>query len=672
MRRPWGFLFMGAAAVAAGACGGTQPAAHEARAGASGPWIAEKVSTDLSSPAPTASVSSCARLRPGRGASRVGAMREGSSVALARSGEVTLAYAADEDDDAIHTFDVDSRAEIAVTPLEGSPSQILVLADGRVAATLRDRNRVVILEPFDRADSPLEARCSVAIAAEPVALAATPDDARLIVTSGWGRKLTALDAADLQSLFVVDLPREPRAVLVDGTRAFVTHVVGSKLSAVSLEGGDRAVHAVDLRVGVRSGSQGYALTKSVIAAGAEGLGAGPSRIFAPLASVHPGEAKLTTGYGSSGILGVVPLVSVVDSTAERTLTRSFGGGGSLHGKECVLPRAAAMGDRDALLVACLGTDELLELDARSLDPMRALRRRWRVPSGPTGIAVDVGRRAVVWSQFARELGIVDLSPPSTVAPGEAARGKTKRRREERAHAESAVVRVPAARRRDSRMTIEIARGRAVFHATDDPRISNDGRACASCHPDGREDALTWSTPDGPRQTIMLAGRVQGSDPYGWFGASRSLKIHITQTFDRLGGKGLGDEKDRADFDALIAYLGAMRPPSRAGEPVDPARAKTATRGREIFEGSRQGCATCHLGGATDKSAYDVASGRVIEARTKFDTPSLRFVGGTGPFFHDGRYGTLEELLEASDGTMGHTGQLSRPDLLALAVYLETL
>ena len=31
------------------------------------------------------------------------------------------------------------------------------------------------------------------------------------------------------------------------------------------------------------------------------------------------------------------------------------------------------------------------------------------------------------------------------------------------------------------------------------RLSGDGRACASCHPDGRDDGLVWSTPNGPRQ-----------------------------------------------------------------------------------------------------------------------------------------------------------------------------
>src|SRR6185436_7284957 len=88
---------------------------------------------------------------------------------------------------------------------------------------------------------------------------------------------------------------------------------------------------------------------------------------------------------------------------------------------------------------------------------------------------------------------------------------------------------------------------------------------------------------------------------------------------------------------------------------------------------QQGCATCHEGGGgTDQAAHDVKSGDIDEASLKFDTPSLRYVGVTAPYFHDGRYSTLDELLVASDGKMGHTAGLSTDDRRALSAYLESL
>jgi len=99
----------------------------------------------------------------------------------------------------------------------------------------------------------------------------------------------------------------------------------------------------------------------------------------------------------------------------------------------------------------------------------------------------------------------------------------------------------------------------------------------------------------------------------------------------------------------------------------------AARGKEIFFGEEQGCSACHLGGTgTDKATHDVRSALPIDPQKQFDTPSLRFVGGTAPYFHDGRYATLEELLSGSDDKMGHTLELSRDDMLALKAFLETL
>jgi DNA-binding beta-propeller fold protein YncE len=624
-------------------CGGAAPVAATPGAGP-----AKDEATAEAAPAPSAP--RCARRRPGVGAVRAGASRRGGATALAKLGASTIAYAADADDDAIHTVDVDRAVEIAVTPLGGSPAELLVLADGRVAATLSDTNRVVVLEPGERADAPLETLCDAAMPSEPWGLAASPDGARLVVTSAWARALSVLDAGSLDLVRRVRLEREPRGVLVegDGRRAFVSHLVGGRMSVVDLADPGAPVHAIDLRptdARGEPGTQGYALVDVEVEPGA------PGRILAPLTSVDPGKPVASSTYGGTiETLTTLPMVSVVDPVAERVLGGTRRVNATEHRRGCLLPRAADVTPAGTVLVACRGIDALLELDGRSLDPSALERRRFAVPAGPSGVAVDAARgRAVVWSQFARELSVVDLA----ASPAD-------------------VVRIPVARRATPRMGPVEERGRALFHATDDPRISRDGRACASCHPEGREDALTWSTPEGPRQTIMLAGRISGTAPYGWFGKHRSVREHVTHTLARLGGAGLSGPADRADLDALLAYVSAMRPPSLAGAAEDAGHAALAEQGRAVFLDPAVGCARCHLDGGTDQAAHDVKSGNVDEASLRFDTPSLRFVGGTAPYFHDGRYATLEELLEKSDGKMGHTQNLPRADLRALVAYLEDL
>ena len=51
---------------------------------------------------------------------------------------------------------------------------------------------------------------------------------------------------------------------------------------------------------------------------------------------------------------------------------------------------------------------------------------------------------------------------------------------------------------------------------------------------------------------------------------------------------------------------------------------------------------------------------------------LKGIGGTGPYFHDGRYKTLRELLVSSDGKMGNTKHLSNDDLDALEAFMRSL
>src|SRR5262249_10527016 len=125
----------------------------------------------------------------------------------------------------------------------------------------------------------------------------------------------------------------------------------------------------------------------------------------------------------------------------------------------------------------------------------------------------------------------------------------------------------------SKIGRDVALGRELFHAVGDARISFDGRACASCHPDGRDDALTWATPEGPRRSASLAGRLEGTAPYAWSGTGRDLKHHLEHTFERLNGQGLRS----IELDGLVAYIRALKPPLSTRQ-----RDAEVARGEQIF------------------------------------------------------------------------------------------
>jgi hypothetical protein len=167
---------------------------------------------------------------------------------------------------------------------------------------------------------------------------------------------------------------------------------------------------------------------------------------------------------------------------------------------------------------------------------------------------------------------------------------------------------------------------------------------------------------------MLAGRVADTAPFSWSGSERTLKEHMGITFQRLKGNG---GLRSMELDALADYVATLAPPPSA--PPKPALAAKIARGDEIFHSQAAGCSGCHSGsGATDNEHHDVQSKANADKSGSFNTPSLRFVGGGGPYFHDGRYKTLHQLLTDADRKMGHTAHLTNDDLEALEAYVRTL
>jgi cytochrome c peroxidase len=265
---------------------------------------------------------------------------------------------------------------------------------------------------------------------------------------------------------------------------------------------------------------------------------------------------------------------------------------------------------------------------------------------------------------------------------------------------------PWVRLAEDPLSAQAAMGRKLFYNGTD-EVTSGGMGCAGCHPEGRDDGHVWheaflwgeerrffagkeNIPDFPtetrwggfpRQTPMLAGRLIAEGPYGWHGESPHLTHRLTNGFrlHRWGqypyGHQAKDLHERAM--ALRAFLrqGLVPPPVRAGELTEEEK-----KGKEVFMRVDTKCAGCHVPemNYSDRAPYPVYAklptpedfGKDPEAAYK--TPSLRFVGGSAPYAHDGRYSTLEELIELNDDRMGNTKQLTKPERDALVAFLRTL
>src|SRR6185369_14720747 len=93
-------------------------------------------------------------------------------------------------------------------------------------------------------------------------------------------------------------------------------------------------------------------------------------------------------------------------------------------------------------------------------------------------------------------------------------------------------------------------GLVLFHTAQAAVSARGALACASCHPDGRADGLSWRIEKHELQTPLLAGRIVDTHPYKWDGGDKDLPTSLAGTMKRLGGFGISKEQTAS----LASYL----------------------------------------------------------------------------------------------------------------------
>lgn len=252
---------------------------------------------------------------------------------------------------------------------------------------------------------------------------------------------------------------------------------------------------------------------------------------------------------------------------------------------------------------------------------------------------------------------------------------------------------------------QVYAGKRVFYNAADGRMSRASYiACASCHDDGGQDGRVWDFTqlgEGLRNTQSLKGPGgMGHGRLHWSGNFDEVQDFENPIRQHFGGSGfvddtlyhagahaspLGDPLAglSEEMDAVAAYLASLNE-----APLSPYRASadaltpTALRGREHFMALR--CYDCHETDAfTDSSTgqlHDVGTilttsgGRLGQALTGIDTPTLRGVWRTAPYLHDGSASTLREVLTSRNtGELhGEVSSLDSAELDELVDYLRQL
>jgi cytochrome c553 len=534
-------------------------------------------------------------------------------------------------------IDADSGDLVRVDRSTGKPTARLAIAPGASSLALDAKLRVAYVadRASDRihvvqvADKELIELRRFATHEEPFGVALTPDARTLLVTHAAGRVLAAYDPATGKELWSVPLAAEPRGVAIspDGTRAIIAYLAADHVDQIVLATKAITSRPIDAALQPAATHVRGAMTAAFVGNGVAIVPHQISMTDQPQAGqVRPG----TYGGGLSP-----PIESRLGFIADASLATATV-------SVLIEPRALAWdAHEDRLFVASYGNDQLLAIDHAS-DQGAQLAFSAGVPSvngcGLSGLAVADDGGAMAWCELARRVAFVMERPkgtPDVVVSDEVSK---------------------------SQLAPDVQRGRALFRASD-PRLAMGGAfACASCHPEGRTDGLTWRIEKNALQTPILAGRIDGTGPYKWDGRDKTLADSLKDTIGRLGGTGLPDEQI-AD---LQAYLDSL-PRPRVANALD---ASAAARGKAIFESNAVGCSSCHSGAKlSDGKLHDLATDL-----DHVDTPSLVAVALSAPYFHDGSATTLRDVVTGK-GTIVGMGKISglKPGQVDdLVAYLQTL
>ena len=213
-------------------------------------------------------------------------------------------------------------------------------------------------------------------------------------------------------------------------------------------------------------------------------------------------------------------------------------------------------------------------------------------------------------------------------------------------------------------------GHQMFHTNPNGASS---LACASCHPEGRDDGRTWNfDPIGARRTPTLGGGiVSATAPLHWDGdMTDGLETIMKEVFvNRMGGQPNSPRR----VEVFANWLDALP----AFRPIAPKDADAVSRGAALFSDAAVGCATCHSGPLfTNNETVDVGTGQA------FQVPPLVGLGSRAPYMHDGCAATLHDrftnAVRESDGTScggdrhGGISHLTSEQIDDLVAFLETL
>jgi YVTN family beta-propeller protein len=620
------------------------------------------------------------------------------SSTLALTSDDRALWVVTPDADSVSVIDPVGRKLLAEIPLGAAPPAVdattqrfepsvkpralaILPGDQRVYVAGQTADRVFVIDAATR-----RVRGSIAVGAAPTAVVAAPDGDAVYVVSHEAATVSKIDPRTDQLVATLAVGEHPwgAAISADGRSLYVTQfllhpgvtVVDTRSFTVR-----NVVELAEQPPDVMNGK----LVPNGVARGAYAAvprpGAGDVWLPHVLLAVKTPEPDLD--FQST----VFPSVSTLSADGrgedKRLLFKPLTVSGVSGAFDDVIsgPRALAFTpDGKLALLANAGSEDVMVFDGVTGNEVALVRP---LPAAfLEGITVDhAGRRAYVDGRNTHNVVVLSITPADPVAP-------------------VVVDGEPIDRVAADPMPDELRLGQRLFYSANSaafPVTQNFWVSCSTCHLEGATDAVTWLFTVGPRDTPSNAG---GPINTGFLlrQALRNSVVDYDQTIDVEQGGNFhrtlaAQETQLAALAAFVNY--AIPFPQNPNRSPDGSLTAQQQHGATLFGNH---CSSCHpgpyltdsgagnpmldengpvtlhdvgtcvrSGAVQDQPAADEVVGKMHTA-CDFDTPTLRGLFATAPYFHDGSAATIADAVER----LPAAAQLSTADKADLVAYLGTL
>lgn len=213
-------------------------------------------------------------------------------------------------------------------------------------------------------------------------------------------------------------------------------------------------------------------------------------------------------------------------------------------------------------------------------------------------------------------------------------------------------------------------------------------SCNTCHPENHLDGLIYDIAiDGGMGRNLVDNRtmrgIAETLPFKWSGKNPTLFRQEGPRAAQLFFRSHGFEKN--ENEAIVRFIESLPIPDNRYLGSDGTLNEFQKRGKELFERAfandgryipvSNRCITCHPPPYyTDRMKHDVGSQAYFDTHGEFDTPQLNNIYENGPFMHDGRCYSLEEIWTEfnPDDLHGVTNDMKKEQLNDLIEYMKAL